>query len=61
MSATVDASSLKDFFNFKQSKSEENETAAILSVVGKLHPIAIHYANGNHWKNFFLLKISKKS
>ncbi|XP_065200685.1 probable ATP-dependent RNA helicase DHX35 [Planococcus citri] len=42
-SATVDAVSLRDFFNFKKLPSEE-DTSVILGAEGKLHSIQIHYA-----------------
>lgn len=46
MSATVDAVSLKNFFNNKHSKSETEDTATVLSVEGRLYPVTVHYING---------------
>lgn len=46
MSATVDAVSLKNFFNNKHSKSETEDTATVLSVEGKVYPVTVHYING---------------
>lgn len=45
MSATVDAVSLKNFFNNKHSKSETEDTATVLSVEGKVYPVTVHYIN----------------
>jgi len=45
-SATVDAVSMRDFFNFKKLKTEE-DTSVILGAKGKLYPVTIHYTIGN--------------
>lgn len=41
-SATIDAEFFKDFFNFKTKKSG-NDTATILSIEGRMHPVETFY------------------
>ncbi|XP_071450237.1 probable ATP-dependent RNA helicase DHX35 [Hetaerina americana] len=42
-SATVDANQLKIFFNYNRTRNEDDDTATIMSVEGRLYPVDIHY------------------
>ncbi|XP_046400356.1 probable ATP-dependent RNA helicase DHX35 [Ischnura elegans] len=42
-SATVDANQLKQFFNFNKRGKEEDDTATIMTIEGRLYPVDIHY------------------
>ncbi|XP_047489754.1 probable ATP-dependent RNA helicase DHX35 [Penaeus chinensis] len=42
-SATVDADQLYNFFNFNTTSKREKDTAAVLSVEGRTHPVDIFY------------------
>ena len=54
MSATVDAVSLKHFFNHrKKSGRTEEDMATILSAEGRTYPVLVHYVNGTVFSNFF--------
>lgn len=53
-SATVDADQLYNFFNFNTTNNKEKDTAAVISVEGRTHPVDIHYLEGK--LEDFLLK-----
>ncbi|CAI2349570.1 unnamed protein product [Caenorhabditis sp. 36 PRJEB53466] len=42
-SATLDAQLFKDFFEMNESENAEKDTAAIISVEGRTHPVAVHH------------------
>ncbi|XP_052815863.1 probable ATP-dependent RNA helicase DHX35 isoform X2 [Mya arenaria] len=43
-SATLNAEEIKDFFNRNESSDFSKDTAAILSIEGRTHPVDIHYS-----------------
>lgn len=57
-SATMDAETLRDFFNLNKNKklecsSENSSTSTILSIQGRTHPVDIFYVKGilfYYWK-----------
>lgn len=51
-SATVDADQLYNFFNFNTTSKREKDTAAVISVEGRTHPVDIFYMEGKA-KNYF--------
>lgn len=42
-SATLDAELFKDFFEMNETGNVEKDTAAIISVEGRTHPVAVHH------------------
>ncbi|XP_013417202.1 probable ATP-dependent RNA helicase DHX35 [Lingula anatina] len=43
-SATMDAEEFKDFFNTNETGDSRNDTAAVLSVEGRMFPVDVHYS-----------------
>ncbi|XP_025407299.1 probable ATP-dependent RNA helicase DHX35 [Sipha flava] len=43
LSATLDSSQLKSYFNFNQSNNPEDDTATVLGIEGRSYPITIYY------------------
>lgn len=48
-SATMDANVIKNFFEGNESRDANNDTAVIMSVQGRVHPVDIFYVKGT-WK-----------
>mmetsp|Transcript_52395 Transcript_52395/g.87094 ORF Transcript_52395/g.87094 Transcript_52395/m.87094 type:complete len:700 (+) Transcript_52395:62-2161(+) len=44
-SATLDAEDFRDFFNTNRSGDPANDTAAIISIEGRMYPVDIHYVD----------------
>lgn len=48
-SATMDAEKLRDFFNINSKDKEKSKNSAvIMSVEGRLHPVTIYYVKGKN-------------
>lgn len=50
-SATIDAEHMFRYFNFNKTESSEKDTAAVIHVAGRMHPVDVHYLQGA--PNFF--------
>lgn len=46
LSATLDSSQLKSYFNFNQSNNPDNDTATVLGIEGRSYPTTIYYLKG---------------
>lgn len=42
-SATIEAEEMRDFFNQNESSDNSKDTARILTIEGRLHPVEVHY------------------
>lgn len=59
LSATMDSSQLKSYFNFNQTNSPDNDTATVLGIEGKSYPTKMYYLKGdtfNKYLNIIILK-----
>lgn len=60
LSATLDSSQLKSYFNLNQSNDPANDTATVLGIEGRSYPTKIYYIKGNIFKYIILNLISNK-
>lgn len=59
LSATMDSSQLKSYFNFNQTNNPDNDTATVLGIEGKSYPTKMYYLKGdilNKYLNIIILK-----
>jgi len=57
LSATLDSSQLKSYFNLNQSNDPSNDTATVLGIEGRSYPTKIYYLKGDIFKfiTFYLV------
>jgi len=51
LSATLDSTQLKSYFNLNQSNDPSNDTAAVLGIEGRSYPTKIYYLRGDIFKH----------
>lgn len=47
LSATMDSSQLKAYFNFNHGNNPDEDTATVLNIEGRSYPNKIYYLEGN--------------
>jgi len=60
LSATLDSSQLKSYFNLNQSNDPVNDTATVLGIEGRSYPTKIYYIKGDVFKHITLNLVSYK-